>query len=53
MLEWFRGDAFHQLLRTTVDLTYPEHERDRFMAHFQGLVGLWVRDEETRLAAQP
>jgi hypothetical protein len=53
VLEWFRGEAFHQLLRTTVDLTYPEHERDRFMEHFQGLVGLWVRDEETRLAAQP
>jgi hypothetical protein len=50
-LEWFRSEAFHQLLRTTVDLTYPEHERDRFMAHFQGLVGLWVRDEEKRLAA--
>ena len=52
-LEWFRSEAFHQMLRTTVDATYPEHERDRFMAHFQGLVGLWVRDEETRLAAQP
>ena len=46
-LEWFKGEAFHQMLRTTVDLTYPEHERDRFMAHFQGLLGLWVRDEET------
>ena len=53
VLEWFRGEAFHRLLRTTVDLTYPEHERDRFMEHFQGLIGLWVRDEETRLAAQP
>jgi len=52
-LEWFQSEAFHQLLRSTVDLTYPEHERDRFMAHFQGLIGLWVRDEETRLAAQP
>ncbi|HEX5969958.1 MAG TPA: hypothetical protein VFY88_15885 [Intrasporangium sp.] len=51
-LEWFRSEAFHQMLRTTVDLTYPEHERDRFMAHFRGLLGLWVRDEETRLAAQ-
>ncbi|HKX68262.1 MAG TPA: hypothetical protein VJN29_13675 [Intrasporangium sp.] len=51
-LEWFRSEAFHQLLRTTVDLTYPEHERDRFMAHFQGLVGLWVREEETRLGAK-
>ena len=51
-LGWFRSEEFHQMLRTTVDLTYPEHERDRFMAHFQGLVGLWVREEETRLAAQ-
>jgi hypothetical protein len=51
-LEWFQSEAFHQMLRTTVDLTYPEHERDHFMAHFRGLLGLWVRDEETRLAAE-
>jgi hypothetical protein len=51
-LEWFQSDAFTRMLRGTVDATYPEHERERFMAHFQGLVGLWVREEEARLAGR-
>jgi hypothetical protein len=25
--------------------TYPMHEHERFLAHFRGLVGLWVRDQ--------
>lgn len=52
VLEWFQGDAFTRLLRATVDATYPEHERDRFIAHFHGLVGLWAKEEEARLAAE-
>ncbi len=39
------------MLRDTVAATYPPHEQDRFMAHFQGLLGLWVDDEGTRLGA--
>ncbi|MEO7131887.1 MAG: hypothetical protein ABIZ07_10975 [Dermatophilaceae bacterium] len=50
-LTWFQSDDFTRLLRSTVDATYPAHERDRFMAHFGGLVGLWVQDETARLAA--
>ena len=49
VLEWVQSDAFDKLLRTTVVTTYPAHERDRFMAHFGGLIGMWVRDEQTRL----
>jgi hypothetical protein len=30
--------------------TYPAHERDTFMAHFGGLISMWVRDEQARLA---
>lgn len=52
VLQWFQSDAFTALLRTTVDATYPAHEREKFMAHFQGLVGLWVKDEQSRLAAK-
>jgi hypothetical protein len=50
VLEWVQSDAFDKLLRTTVVTTYPAHERDRFMAHFGGLISMWVRDEEARLA---
>jgi hypothetical protein len=24
--------------------TYPAHEQDHFIAHFRGLLSLWVRD---------
>jgi hypothetical protein len=23
---------------------YPAHEHERFLAHFRGLIGLWVSD---------
>src|SRR3712207_8531720 len=29
---------------STVRATYPEHEHDKFLAHFEGLLGAWVRD---------
>jgi hypothetical protein len=35
----------------TVTLIYPEHEHERFIAHFRGLTGLWVTDETARLSA--
>jgi hypothetical protein len=25
--------------------TYPPHEQERFLAHFRGLVGQWVREQ--------
>jgi hypothetical protein len=49
VLEWVQSDVFTNLLRSTVVTTYPAHERDRFMAHFGGLIGLWVTDEKARL----
>ena len=49
MLEWIQSEAFENLLRATVVTTYPAHERDTFMAHFGGLLGLWVKDEKSRL----
>jgi hypothetical protein len=49
VLEWVQSDVFANLLRSTVVTTYPAHERDRFMAHFGGLIGLWVTDEKARL----
>ena len=44
MLEWVTGGEFERLLWDTVRVTYPPHEHDRFLGHFEGLVDLWVRD---------
>ncbi len=49
VLDWTSGPDFDRLLVDTVTATYPEHERERFIAHLRGLVGLWVRDESGRL----
>ena len=50
VLEWVSSPHFDQMLVDTVTATYPENERERFLGHFRGLVGLWVSDERTRLA---
>ncbi len=44
--EWVRSAEFDKLLVDTVTATYPAHERDQFVAHFRGLLGAWVRDQE-------
>jgi hypothetical protein len=51
VLDWVAGPAFDQLLIRTVQLVYPAHEHDKFIAHLRGLLSLWVRDETARLAA--
>jgi len=43
--EWVASDAFDRLLRETVQATYPPHEQEQFLAHFRGLIGLWVTDQ--------
>ena len=45
------GPTSTALLVDTVRATYPAHEHEQFVAHFRGLVGLWVRDESSRVAA--
>jgi hypothetical protein len=52
VLEWVESPDFDALLVDTVRSTYPPEEHERFIAHFRGLVGLWVRDEKgaTQLA---
>ena len=49
-LEWFAGKGFDRLLLDTVRATYPAHEHEQFLAHFRGLIGMWVSDESARLA---
>ncbi len=43
--EWVQSDAFDRILLDTVRSTYPAHEHDQFIAHFRGLIGLWVKDQ--------
>jgi hypothetical protein len=50
VLDWAAGPEFDQLIVDTVRATYPEHEHERFIAHFRGLTGLWVSDETARLS---
>ncbi|GAA1142742.1 hypothetical protein GCM10009630_46530 [Kribbella jejuensis] len=42
--DWVAGPDFERLLRDTVASTYPEHEQEKFFAHFKGLTDLWVAD---------
>ena len=42
--EWVGSADFDALLVDTVRATYPPAEHDRFVAHFRGLVGLWVSE---------
>lgn len=49
VLDWVQSPTFDTLLSETVTATYPPHEHDEFMAHFAGLISLWVRDEKVRL----
>jgi hypothetical protein len=42
--DWIISPAFDELLVSTVRSTYPAAEQDRFVAHFRGLLSLWVKD---------
>jgi hypothetical protein len=46
VLEWVTSADFDRMLTETIIQTYPEHEREWFMAHFRGLIGLWVSDQQ-------
>jgi hypothetical protein len=44
VLDWITSADFDRLLLETVRSTYPPHEHERFVGHFRGLVGQWVRE---------
>jgi hypothetical protein len=44
VLDWITSADFDRLLVDTVRSTYPAHEHERFVGHFRGLVGQWVRE---------
>ena len=41
---WVSSPEFRTLLDQTVRATFPEHEQERFRAHFGGLIDAWIRD---------
>jgi hypothetical protein len=43
--DWVTSSEFDAMLLQTVRATYPPHEHDAFMAHFKGLLDLWVNDQ--------
>jgi hypothetical protein len=43
--QWVSGADFDRLLVETVQATYPPAEHEQFLAHFRGLIGLWVADQ--------
>ena len=49
VLDWVTGADFDRLLVDTVRTGFPEHEHERFVDHFRGLLALWSRDESLRL----
>jgi hypothetical protein len=53
VLEWIASDEFDRMLRDTVAATYPPHEQEEFLAHFRGLVGMWVQDQLAGLGVLP
>jgi hypothetical protein len=44
--DWVGSPAFDTLLVDTVRATYPSAEQDRFVAHFRGLLGLWLAGQK-------
>ena len=44
LCEWVEGPDFDALLVDTVTSTFPAHERERFVAHYRGLLAAWARD---------
>jgi hypothetical protein len=48
-LDYFAGPDFDAVLVDTVRTTFPAHEHDHFIAHYRGLLGAWVSDEQAQL----
>ncbi|WP_328988808.1 hypothetical protein OG394_21520 [Kribbella sp. NBC_01245] len=45
VVDWVSGPDCDRILVETVRAMYPAHEQEKFLAHFRGLLGLWVADQ--------
>ena len=45
MLGYIDSSEFDDLLVRTVRSTFPAHEHEKFIAHYRGLMALWVKDQ--------
>jgi hypothetical protein len=44
-VEWVESGDFDRIIVDTVRSTFPAHEHDQFIAHYRGLLHLWVSDQ--------
>ena len=44
-VEYVESPQFDELIVSTVQATFPEHEHEHFVAHYRGLLGMWVADQ--------
>jgi hypothetical protein len=51
VLDWVASPEFDALLIDTVRSVYPAHEHEQFIEHLRGLLGMWIQDESSRVAA--
>lgn len=51
MLEYIQSDDFDHMLLETIRATFPDHEHDKFIAHFRGIFQHWVDTETDRINA--
>ena len=51
VLDWVASPDFDGLIVDTVRSVYPVHEHEQFIEHLRGLLGMWVKDEGSRIAA--
>ncbi len=46
VVEYVDGSDFDNLLIHTVRSTFPAHEHEQFAAHYRGILGAWVADQQ-------
>jgi len=44
-VDYVEGPQFDELIVSTVQSTFPEHEHEHFVAHYRGLLAMWAADQ--------
>jgi hypothetical protein len=47
MVEFIESGEFDDILVHTVRTTFPQHEHEKFIAHYRGLLAAWAADQRT------